>query len=102
MEVYGNTRGDSQSDRNHPKRGGTTQNVTRRWLDYISRGRTNSIEKWKLGYVKKKKSSLSRFGGALPNSPNGDTAPGFVHEKPEKAMKFWNSNFQAWEKINKK
>ncbi len=30
MEVYGNTRGDAQSDRNRPKRGGTTQNVIRR------------------------------------------------------------------------
>ncbi len=47
MEVYGNTRGDSQSDRNHPKSDGTTQNVTRRWLDYISRGRTNIKEEWK-------------------------------------------------------
>ncbi len=48
MEVYGNTQGDSQSDRNRPKRDGTTHNVTLRWLDYISRGRTNSLEEWKL------------------------------------------------------
>ncbi len=47
MEVYGNTRSDSQSDRNSPERGGTTQNVTRRWLDYILRGRTNSKKEWK-------------------------------------------------------
>ncbi len=68
MKVNGNTQSDSQSDRNRPKRGGTTH-VTRRLFQNKQYRRVKACDKCVKKFV----------GGASPDRPNGesDSAMGY-------------------------